>query len=109
VVHVVQAKEGLYKLANLYNVDKELLKKMNGLSSDQINAGTNLVIGYLIPSGEPVVSVAPPSPPKSTPEIPKPVKAAEKEAVVEEKAKKTVPPSDQRPSLWPKAFKLLLR
>ena len=29
VVHVVQAKEGLYKLANLYNVDKELLKKMN--------------------------------------------------------------------------------
>jgi len=94
VVHVVQAKEGLYKLANLYNVDKELLKKMNGLSSDQINAGTNLVIGYLIPSGEPVVSVAPPSPPKSTPEIPKPVKAAEKEAVVEEKAKKTVPPSE---------------
>ena len=38
VVHVVQPKEGLYKLANLYHVDKDLLKKMNGISSDQINA-----------------------------------------------------------------------
>lgn len=94
VVHIVQPKEGLYKLANLYNVDRELLKKMNGLSSDQINAGTNLVIGYLIPSGELVVSVAPTSPAKTIPEIPKTVKAAEKEAVVEEKAKKTANPSE---------------
>ncbi len=94
VVHIVQPKEGLYKLANLYNVDKELLNKMNGLSSDQITAGTNLVIGYLIPSGELVVSVAPTSPEKTIPEIPKPTKAAEKEAVVEEKAKKTAPPSE---------------
>jgi len=94
VVHVVQAKEGLYKLAQLYNIDKELLKKMNGISSDQINAGANLVIGYLIPSGEPVLSIAPASPAKTTPEIPIPVKAAEKEAVVEEKAKKTAPPSE---------------
>jgi LysM repeat protein len=94
VVHVVQAKEGLYKLAQLYNVDKELLKKMNGISSDQINAGTNLVIGYLIQSGEPELSIAPASPAKTTPEIPIPVKAAEKEAVVEEKAKKTAPPSE---------------
>lgn len=94
VVHVVQAKEGLYKLAQLYNIDKELLKKMNGISSDQINAGANLVIGYLIPSGEPMLSIAPASPAKTTPEIPIPVKAAEKEAVVEEKAKKTAPPSE---------------
>ncbi len=94
VVHVVQAKEGLFKLAQRYNIDKELLKKMNGISSDQINAGTNLVIGYLIPSGATVVSVAPTSPAKSTPEIPTPVKAAEKEAVIEEKAKKTAPASE---------------
>jgi len=94
VVHVVQAKEGLFKLAQRYNIDKELLKKMNGISSDQINAGTNLVIGYLIPSGATVVSVAPTSPAKSIPEIPTPVKAAEKEAVIEEKAKKTAPASE---------------
>jgi LysM repeat protein len=87
VVHIVQAKEGLYKLAHLYNIDRELLKKMNGLSSDQINAGTNLVIGYLIPSGEPLGSVAPSIPAKTIPEIPKPAKVADKE-FVDEKAKK---------------------
>ena len=90
VVHVVQPKEGLYKLANLYNIDKELLKKMNGISSDQINAGTNLVIGYLLPTGESVVSVAPPIPVKTTPETVNPPKVAEKELVVEEKAKATI-------------------
>ena len=35
VVHVVQPKEGLFKLANLYHVDKELLKKMNGILKKQ--------------------------------------------------------------------------
>lgn len=94
VVHVVQAKEGLYKLANLYNVDKELLKKMNGLSSDQINAGTNLIIGYLLATPTSVVSISPSSPAKTAPETPKSLKVAEKEAVVEEKAKKPVPPAE---------------
>ena len=94
VVHVVQAKEGLYKLANLFNVDKELLKKMNRLSSDQINAGTKLIIGYLLPTPASVVSIAPSSPAKTAPETPKPLKVTEKEAVVEEKAKKPVPPAE---------------
>jgi len=88
VVHIVQPKEGLYKLANLYHVDKELLKKMNGISSDQINAGTNLIIGYLLPSVESVVAVAPSSPATTTPEKANPAKIIEKELVVEEKAKK---------------------
>lgn len=91
VVHIVQAKEGLYKLANLYNVDKELLKKMNGLTSDQINAGTNLVIGYLFPSVEAVVTAAPSSPAKTISVTTNPLKNAEKEPAVEEKAKKPVP------------------
>lgn len=90
VVHVVQPKEGLYKLSNLYNVDKELLKKMNGLSSDQLNAGTSLVVGYLLPSVESVVSIAPSSPAKTTPEAPKPTKDDEKALVVEEKPSKQV-------------------
>jgi LysM repeat protein len=91
VVHVVQPQEGLYKLANLYHIDKELLKKMNGLTSDQINAGTNLVIGYLLPSGESVVTTAPSSPAKTTPVTNNLLKNAEKESVVEEKAKKPAP------------------
>lgn len=95
VLHVVQPKEGLYKLANLYHVDKELLKKMNGLSSDQVNAGTSLIVGYLIPSVESVVSVAPSNPAKTTTEIPKPSKVDEKPLVVEEKTKKQAPPSPE--------------
>lgn len=94
VVHVVQPKEGLYKLANLYNVDKELLKKMNGLSSDQINVGTNLVIGYLLSAVESVVPMATASPVKTTTETPKPDKVAEKELVVAEKSKKAAAPAE---------------
>ncbi len=94
VVHVVQPKEGLYKLANLYHVDKELLKKMNGISSEQIKAGTNLVIGYLIPSAESVVSVLPSSPAKTTTETVILPKVAEKELIVEEKAKKPSAPPE---------------
>ena len=93
IVHIVQPKEGLYKLANLYNVDKELLKKMNKLSSDQLNAGTNLVIGYLLPSVEPLASVPTSSPVKPTAETTKSAKVADKELVKEEKAKQPAPPS----------------
>jgi hypothetical protein len=67
---------------------------MNGLTSDQINAGTKLIIGYLLPTPASVVLIAPSSPAKTVPETPKPLKAAEKEAVVEEKAKKPVPPAE---------------
>ncbi|MFM2232977.1 MAG: hypothetical protein RJB31_1678, partial [Bacteroidota bacterium] len=77
IVHIVQPKEGLYKLANLYNVDKELLKKMNKLSSDQLNVGTNLV-----------------SPAKPTSETTKTEKVAEKDLVKEEKAKQPAHPSE---------------
>ena len=94
VVHIVQSKEGLYKIASRYNVDKELLKKMNGLSSDQINAGTNLVIGYLIAAGEPLASLPAPSPAKTTVETTKLEKVAEKELVIEEKTKKPAPPPE---------------
>ena len=98
IVHIVQSKEGLYKIANRYNIDKELLKKMNGLSSDQINAGTNLVIGYLLSSEGAVVSLASPSPVKIAPETPKPSKVDEKAVVVEEKPKKLTNPSSEASS-----------
>lgn len=91
IVHIVQPKEGLYKLANLYNVDKDLLKKMNKLSSDQLNVGTNLVIGYLLPSAETLISIPTSSTAKTTAETTKTGKVADKEMVVEEKAKKPAP------------------
>lgn len=91
IIHVVQPKEGLYKLANLYNVDKELLKKMNGLATDQINAGFNLIIGYLAPTGQAVVTAPINSSTKPIPATAKTVKAEEKVLVVEEKPKNIVP------------------
>lgn len=94
IVHIVQPKEGLYKLANLYNVDKELLKKMNKLSSDQLNVGANLVIGYLLPSVESLVSVPAASPVKTTAETTKIAKVADKEQIIEEKAKQPAPPPE---------------
>lgn len=91
IVHVVQPKEGLYKVANLYNIDKELLKKMNGLSSDQINAGTSLVIGYLTPAAQPAGPVAISEPLKPASATKQPAKTAEKELVAEVKTKNVVP------------------
>jgi LysM repeat protein len=91
IVHVVQPKEGLYKLANLYNVDKELLKKMNGLSSDQLNVGYNLIIGFLAPADQSSVMAANSSPEKPATANIAPVKTEEKVLVVEEKPKYAVP------------------
>lgn len=47
VVHLVQPKEGLFRLASVYNVDVTLLKKWNALKSDQVNSGFKLIIGYI--------------------------------------------------------------
>lgn len=47
VVHLVQPKEGLFRLASVYNVDVKLLKKWNALKSDQVNSGFKLIVGYI--------------------------------------------------------------
>ncbi len=44
VVHRVVSGETLYGLARLYNVTPEVLKAMNGLTSDQIRIGDELVV-----------------------------------------------------------------
>ncbi len=61
VIHVVQQKEGLLKVSNLYRVDKELLKKWNGLKTDQINVGASLTVGFLLPKS-PVATAIPVQP-----------------------------------------------
>lgn len=46
--HIVQAKEGLYRISVTYNkVSMDALKKWNKLSGDAVSNGTKLIIGYL--------------------------------------------------------------
>lgn len=92
VVHVVKPKEGLFRLAAVYNVDINLLKKWNALKSDQVNSGFKLIIGYIKSSAptqvetntaEPsrqitAVAVAAPAAPVASPEEVKAVKEPEK-------------------------------
>lgn len=48
VYHIMEPKEGLYRVSVNYNkVPLEQLKKWNHLSSDAVGAGTKLIIGYL--------------------------------------------------------------
>ncbi|MDQ6756139.1 MAG: LysM peptidoglycan-binding domain-containing protein [Bacteroidota bacterium] len=48
VYHVVQPKEGLYRISVNYNkVPLDLLKKWNNLSGDIVSNGTKLIVGYL--------------------------------------------------------------
>jgi LysM repeat protein len=48
VYHVIEAKEGLYRVSVNYNkVPLEQLKKWNHLSSDAVSNGTKLIVGYL--------------------------------------------------------------
>lgn len=48
VYHTVADKEGLYRVSTNYNkVPLESIKKWNHLSSDELSAGANLIVGYL--------------------------------------------------------------
>jgi len=48
VYHIVQAKEGLYRISVNYNkVPLVMLKKWNNLQSDAVSSGTKLIVGYL--------------------------------------------------------------
>ncbi|MEO6328819.1 MAG: LysM peptidoglycan-binding domain-containing protein [Ginsengibacter sp.] len=48
VYHIVEAKEGLYRVSVNYNkVPLEQLKKWNNLSSDAVSNGSKLIVGYL--------------------------------------------------------------
>src|SRR5688572_27620022 len=48
VYHMIEAKEGLYRISTKYNqVSPDLLKKWNNLSSDAVSNGSKLIVGYL--------------------------------------------------------------
>jgi LysM repeat protein len=47
IVHTVLQGEGLLRLANVYKVTMEQLRKWNRLSTDQLKVNSNLIIGFL--------------------------------------------------------------
>jgi LysM repeat protein len=48
VYHIMQPKEGLYRVSTNYNkVPLDALKKWNRLSGDAVGAGTKLIVGFL--------------------------------------------------------------
>ncbi len=48
VYHIIEAKEGLYRVSTKFNkVQAKLLRKWNNLSSDAVSSGTKLIVGYL--------------------------------------------------------------
>ncbi len=102
VYHVVQPKEGLYRVSANYNkVPLATLKKWNHLSSDVVSNGTKLIVGYLKVLKDqsalannaqiPVADV----PKKEEKKEVKTEKAPQKEVVLKEKEKVKEPIKDE--------------
>lgn len=47
VVHKVGPKEGLFRIASEFGITVAQLKKWNGLTSDQVNSGAPIIVGFL--------------------------------------------------------------
>ena len=61
IVHLVAQGEGLLRLANVYKVTMEQLRKWNRLKSDQLNLQSALIIGFLqAPAGGNLMASAQP-------------------------------------------------
>jgi LysM repeat protein len=88
VYHIVQAKEGLYRISTNHKVPMDVLKKWNNLKSDAVSNGTKLVVGYLKvqkDQAEPIVQVAPVQKPADNSVLPGVDKKKEKIKVEEKK------------------------
>jgi LysM repeat protein len=82
IYHKVEKKQTLYQISKLFeNATIENLKKWNNLTSDGLNEGMELIVGYSNTSTKTA------TPQKSTPTETKPVEETKKDAVV----KTTVP------------------
>lgn len=87
VLHIVQPKETLFKVASGYGASVADIKRWNQLRNEQLNAGSSLVIGFLrasvaLPAEQTVAAVA--ASPAQTADKPAvvPTQPAEKPAVV---------------------------
>ena len=61
VYHIVQPKEGLLKVASTYGLSLTGIKNLNGLNADQVNIGDQLVVGYIVTTGQVIPSSTPTS------------------------------------------------
>lgn len=61
VYHIVQPKEGLLKVASTYELSLAGIKSLNGLTTDQVNIGYQLVVGYIGTTGQVISSSTPTS------------------------------------------------
>ena len=52
VYYTVQPKEGLLKVASAYGLSLTDIKSLNGLNSDQINVGSQIIVGYIAASNQ---------------------------------------------------------
>jgi len=98
VYHTVKEKEGLYRIGVNHNkLPVASLKKLNNLKSDEVNIGTNLVVGYLkVKKGQSALAAKPvekvvETKTAATPPEEKPVVVVET-PVVKPEEKKEAPP-----------------
>lgn len=97
VYHAVQPKEGLLKVATTYGMTLAGIKNLNGLTTDQVNIGYQLVVGYIgvanqVPSSSPTI-VTPSPAVNNNLQNPQPAvsTAVQKTIVVTEKPKEEAP------------------
>ena len=61
VYYTVQPKEGLFKVASTYGLSLAGIKNLNGLNTDQVNIGSQLVVGYIGTTSQVISSSTPTS------------------------------------------------
>lgn len=66
VYHAIQAKEGLLKVASDYGLSLAGIKNLNGLNTDQVNIGSQLVVGYISATSQVISPSSPTSAPSTT-------------------------------------------
>ncbi len=101
VYHIVKEKEGLYRIGINHNkLPVATLKKWNGIKSDEVNVGTNLIVGYLKVkkaqsafAGKPAETVADTKPVVKEPET-KPIVV--EQPVVKNVEKEKAPPVEEK-------------
>ena len=106
VYHIVQAKEGLYRVSVKYNkVPLNILKKWNKLPGDAVSNGTKLIVGYLkvlkdqSPLASQSIRVSPSDMAVKKPEEKKETaKKQEKEKVTEPQLKEEKPVVKEKPA-----------
>ncbi|MEP6617353.1 MAG: LysM peptidoglycan-binding domain-containing protein [Ginsengibacter sp.] len=94
VYHIIQAKEGLYRVSTVHKVPIDVLKKWNNLNSDVVSNGTKLIVGYLKVQKDQPDATAQVTPPQKVPPVDNaitlPVEKKKEKIKIEEKKEPVV-------------------